>query len=92
MTEPAPHLQTDDQRPWTVIVRDGVVVGRYRAEDVHVTDTPVTCVSLGDGPVAIYEVDARQAPPPNVGEPVGPEVLLRWGQTKAEATAEDGSS
>jgi hypothetical protein len=82
MNEPNPEFHAAGQRPWTVIVRDGVVVGRYRAEDSYATDAEVNRVSLGDGPVDVYEVDARMPPPPKVGEQVLPEDLQRWTRTR----------
>lgn len=86
MNESDPKIQASAQHPWTVIVRDGLVVARYRAEDSYATDTEVSRVSLGDGPVDIYEVDAH-VPPPNVGELVHPDDLQRW--TRAKPTGED---
>lgn len=86
MNEADPRIQAGEQRPWTVIVRDGHVVARYRAEDSYATDAEVSRVSLGDGPVDIYEADAR-VPPPNVDEPVQASDLQRW--TRAKPTGKD---
>lgn len=73
-----PTLTRDPgRRPWTVIVRDGVVAARYRAEDNYAVDGRVTVASFGDGPVVVFEVDDRMPAPPNVGEPVDP-IALGW--------------
>ena len=85
MNESNPKLQASEQRPWTVIVRDGLVVARYRAEDSYATDAEVNHVTLNDGPVDVYEVDA-DIQPPNVGQPVHDEDLQRWTRAKPSTT------
>jgi hypothetical protein len=92
-----PTLANDPgRRPWTVVVRDGVVVARYRAEDSYVTDGKVTLTSFGDGPVTVFVVDDRLPEPPNIGEPADP-VTLGWlpmggtrhDRTQAHPTADE---
>lgn len=63
--------------PWTVIVRDGLVVAKYQADDSYVPDGRVTVASFGTGPVVVFEVDGRMPEPPNIGEPADP-IILGW--------------
>lgn len=66
---------SDLQRPWTVLVDTGKVVARYRADDTHVVSRGVTRINLGEATIDVYEVDARNGEPPEVGEPVDPTAL-----------------
>lgn len=67
----------DVHRPWTVMVEDGRIVGRYRAEDAHEAGRDATRITLGGAHLDVYEVDARECLPPPVGERVDP-VALGW--------------
>ena len=67
----------DVQRPWTVMVDDGRIVGRYRAEDTHEAGRDATRITLGGAQIDVYEVDARECLPPQVGEQVDP-LALGW--------------
>ena len=67
----------DAQHPWTVLVEDGRVVGRYRAEDTHSAGAEATRITLGGEQMEVYEVDASECTPPKVGEHVDP-VALGW--------------
>ena len=87
---PSPTLSNHpERRPWTVLVRDGLVVARYRAEDSYATDEGVTVASFGNDPVAVFEVDDRLPEPPKVGEPADP-VTLRWLQVSGKRGDEAG--
>ena len=77
MNETNPQFEDQGQRPWTVIVRDGVVIARYRAEDSYATAAGVNRVSFGNEPVDIYEVPAG-VPPPEIGDHIGAEDVQRW--------------
>lgn len=91
MNESHPKIRPTNERPWTVIVREGIVVGRYRAEDSYATDAEVNHVSLGDGPLEIYEVDARMPLPPPVGEQVSTETIRQWTRMKSGPQEKDCS-
>lgn len=86
MNETNPQFEDLGQRPWTVIVRDGVVISRYRAEDSYATTAGVNQISFGDQPVDIYEVPAG-VPPPEIGSHIGAEDIQRW--TRAPSSRQD---
>lgn len=75
--QPQHPSQTGDQRPWTVIVRDGRVLNRYRAEETHATEPAAMPSTLCGDDLDVWEVDVHLPEPPAEGEPVDP-VALGW--------------
>jgi hypothetical protein len=72
---PDPHADT---RPWTVIVRDGRVVSRYRAEPDRATASAAAMpIAMCNDAADLWEVAAGQPEPPPEGQPVDP-VKLGW--------------
>ena len=82
--------QDADRRPWTVIVRDGRVLNRYRAEETHATAPGAMPASLGADAIEVWEVDPRLPEPPAEGQPVDPRGLT-WTQVWDGTCPDDGT-
>lgn len=68
-----------DARPWTVIVREGRVFSRYRADQ----SPPAIPATLCGAAIDVWECPASHADPPRIGEPVDP---MRLGWTSITTT------
>jgi hypothetical protein len=85
-----PMSQEGDQRPWTVIVRDGRVMTRYRAEETYATTQASIPPSFCGDDLEVWEVDMRLPEPPPEGEPVDP-VELGWTSVSRRVCGNDRS-
>ena len=85
-----PALTASDQHSWTVIVREGCVFRRYRTDKEPADLRAGLAAELCGGDLDVYEVGARQTPPPEEGLPVDP-VALGWTSVSIKACRTDKS-